>query len=285
MKNKERGGEITMVDVNKHYRMAIFLIVYGPYQDVHDIFLSQFRKNWPDCPYPLVIGNQYYELNDENILTLKFEDGVGGSDRLNKILDTIEADYYLGFEADRVIMDRVETSEVEKILDFIEANNIQYFRCHASRNKKKKADIYEGYLHFFHIRANEPYGVPGSSAIWSKELRSYLRANKINGYQWEALQNERAATTHDRWIDGYATDDRNVFHILHCVEKKKWIRSAKRNLLKDGIDIMESTRDTQTLLETVMAHTKELFMRIPGKTRFRIKKLLKIIGFKFSTDY
>lgn len=273
-----------MVEKGKHYKMIIFLIVYGPYKDIFDIFIEQFKKYWHDCPYPLIIGNEYYPIDEEDIKTIYFEDNVGGSQRLNKILEDYDADYFLGFEADRVIMDTVNTSEIEKILDFMEDNNIQYYRCHSSANRKRISDRYPGYDHYYHIRANEPYGVPGSSAIWSRQLRKELCDKNINGYAWEAYQNERAAKAKDLWIDGYATDDRNVFHILHCIEKQKWIRKAKHALEKAGF-VISSSRLSQSFSESLISSIKDIFGFIPGKSRFRIKKVLKKIGFHFSTDY
>ena len=209
-----------MVDISKHYRMIIFLVVYGPYKDIYEIFLKQFRKNWPDCPYPLIIGNQYYPINEDNILTLDFDETLNGPQRLNKIINLIDADYYLGFEVDRLIMDKVDSSEVEKILDFMDSNNIKYFRCNASVIKKREKDKYTGYDHYYHIPAKEPYGVPGSTVIWSKQLRKEMIEKKLDsGYIWEAYQNKRAALSKEEWLENYATDDRNLFSILHCIEK------------------------------------------------------------------
>ena len=262
------------------------MVVYGPYQDMYDIFLKQFRKNWPNCPYPLVIGNQYYPINDDRIITLDFDENVTGTERIKHIINMTDADYYLGFEVDRVVMESVNSKVVEDILDFMDAQDIQYFRCNASINKKKSKDVYQNYPHFYHIPANEPYGVPGSTVIWRKDLRvSRFGTELENGYTWEAYHNNRAALSTEKWVDHFATADSNVFHILHCIEKKKWIRKSKNVLEKAGFDFSDNNRDTQTIGETITAGIKEKFKHIPGKTRYRIKKVLKKFGMKFSTDY
>lgn len=106
-----------------------------------------------------------------------------------------------------------------------------------------------------------------------------------NGYKWESFQNKRAAMSRDKWIDYFATDNRNLFHILHCVEKQKWIAKSRRILIKKGYEIPRRGRAVQSFSETLMMYFKDCFKFIPGKTRFYIKKLLKRVGFNFVTDY
>ena len=275
-----------MIDANKHFRMVIYLVYYGPYDDMFEIFLKQYKKNWADCPYPLVIANPKYHPNpEENIITLDVPENAKGIERKNIILDTINADYYLGFEVDRVIMHPVDNTEIEKILDFMDENRIRYFRCNPSFFKKKENDKFSGFEHYYHIPAKEPYGVCGSTIIWSKELLDERRGSSIEGgYDWESYHLKRAASTKDKWIDGFATDDRNVFHILHCIEKQEWIRKSKRILEKEGYNFDES-RKAQTISKTIEANLKGASKRIPGRIRFVIKKGLTRLGFKFTTKY
>ena len=100
-----------------------------------------------------------------------------------------------------------------------------------------------------------------------------------NGYKWEAYQNERAAKATDKWVENYATDDRNLFHILHCIEKQKWIVSSKKTLEKQGYVIQG--REVQSYKVTIILYIKDIFKRIPGKTRNKIKKIMKKIWISF----
>ena len=270
--------------MNTHYRMAIYLAAYDPYKDVFDIFIEQFKKNWPDCPYPLVIANMYFQYEGENIIVINCGDEKDPIARKQKALEAVDADYYLGFEEDRIIMDKVNTAEVEKILDFMDKEQIPYFRCNPSFFRKKAENRFPGYEHYYHIVANEPYGVCGSTVIWKKEfIKKREEMGLASGYRWEAYQNERAATTTEKWVENYATDDRNIFHIIHCVEKQKWIASSKKRLEKEGYVI--TGREVQSIKETIISGIKDTFKRVPGKTRHRVKETMKKIGFHFETDY
>lgn len=275
-----------MENFDMHYRMVIVLAAFDPYKDIFDIFIEQFKKNWPDCPYPLIISNMYFKCDLENVYVINCGDVKDPALRLKMAIDMFDADYYLGFEEDRIIMRPVNTKEVERILEFMDSENILYYRCNSSVYRKKKSDQYNGYEHCFHIPANEPYGVCGSTVIWSNRMMHILGDEfDYNGYKWESYQNERAATSHDKWLDYFATDNRNLFHILHCIEKQKWIAKSRRLLIKQGYDIPRRGREIQSFGETLMAYLKYCFKLIPGKTRFYIKKLLKKVGFDFVTDY
>lgn len=266
--------------------MVIFLCAYDPYKDLFDIFIKQFQKNWPDCPYPLVISNMHFKYEGENIYVINCGDVRDPALRLKRVMDIYDADFYLGFEEDRMIMQSVDTSEVEKILDFMEESKVPYFRCNSSIYKKKKSDKYKGYEHYFHIPGNEPYGVCGSTVIWSRRMMQILGEKfDYNGYKWESYQNKRAALSREKWVDNFATDDRNVFHILHCIEKQKWIAKSRKILINEGYNIPNDNREVQSIRETIIAFIKECFKRIPGKLRFYIKKIMKKIGFHFITDY
>ena len=272
--------------MKEHYRLAIYLAAYDPYKDLFDIFIEQFHKCWPDCPYPLVISNMYFDYEWENTIVIHNGDEKRSVIRRNRALDAVDADYYLGMEEDRIFTKKVNTEEIERILDFMDSESIDYYRCNTSIFKKKKKDRFVGYDHIFHIPAKEPYGICGSTVIMSKKLHDYRRANKLDdGYVWERDALEKAFCATQKWVDGAATDDRNLFGIVHCVEKQKWIASSRREFVKMGYDIQSDVRKVQTFPETLYMHLKDLGKRVPIQYRHTIKAIAKKLGFKFVTDY
>lgn len=269
-----------------HYRFVIFLTAYDPYKDMFDIFIKQFKKNWPDCPYPLVIANMYFHYEDDNVILINCGDMPSAADRMRVMMEKVDADYYLGMEEDRIIMNPVDTSEIEKILAFMDKEKLGYYRCNGSRFKKREADRYQGYEHYYHILKDEPYGVCGSTSIWSRKLLDEFGTKfDFDGYQWESFQNARAGRAGKGWVEGYATDDRNLLSILHCVEKQKWIASARRRLIKEGYDIDRQGRQVHSWKETIICNLKNAFMGVSGSKRHKIKRILKKFGFHFETDW
>lgn len=270
----------------KHYRLAIYLAAYDPYKDLFDIFISQFDKCWPDCPYPLIISNMYFENERKNTIVIHNGNIPDPVIRKNRALESIDADYYLGMEEDRIFNGMVDTKEVEKILDFMDKESIDYYRCNASIFPKRKKDKYVGYDHAFHIPMNEPYGVCGSTVIMSKQLHDYRKKTGLdNGYKWEAFWLKKAGISSNKWIPKFATDNRNLFHIVHCVEKQKWIASSRRLFIKKGYEIDPNVRKVQGIKETIFMHLKQSSKLLPAKSRIVIKKVATKMGFEFVTDY
>lgn len=272
--------------MKKHYRLAIYLAAYDPYKDLFDIFIEQFKKYWPDCPYPLIISNMYFDYDGgNNIIVIHNGDEKDATVRKNKAIEAVDADYYLGMEEDRIFCGKVSTEEVEKILDFMDKENVYYYRCNASIFKKKKQDKYEGYDHYYHIPANEPYGICGSTVIWSKKLLDYRKKHNLeNGYVWEAHTLRQASLATEKWVTNSATDDRNLFSIVHCIEKQKWIRKSKKLIQTEGY-VIDNKRVTQNLKDTIYMNIKDICKYMPIKYRKVVKSIAKKFGFKFVTDY
>ncbi len=269
-----------------HYRFVIFLAAYDPYKDVFDIFIDQFYKNWPDCPYPLVIANMHFNYEGNNVILINCGDMPSAADRMRVIMDKIDADYYLGMEEDRMITKPINSAEIEEILDFMDKEKIKYFRCDASKFKKRESDKFQNYEHYYHIPNNEPYGVCGSTSIWSRELlEEFGEKFSFNGYKWESYQNSRAGKDSNGWVDGCATCDSNLLGILHCIDKQKWISSSRKKLIKKGYKIDKKQRQVHSLKETIIFNLKNSFMTMSSKNRHRIKNILKRFGFHFETEW
>ena len=266
-------------------RLVLILPSYYPYKDLFDIFVRQLKKNWPDRPFPLVIANMHFDYEGENAYVINCGNERNQMKRIKKAVEQFDADYYFILEDDRIIMNRVDTEEIYKILDFMDNEKIPYFRSNASVIKKKKKDLFHGYSHYYHILAKEPYGVTGSTVIWSKNLILQILNNFEDAYAFEAYQVKKSALSKERWYENYATYDSNLLHIVHCIEKQKWIPSSRKKMLKEGVDLSNDKREIQSVQERTVVFIKYIFLRVPGFVRHGVKKLGKMFGIQFSTDY
>lgn len=270
------------------YKFAIILPSFDPYKDLFDIFINQFLKCWPDCPYPLVISNMFfdYTTSNESIIVLHNGDHKEFRYRELKAMDYINAKYYLCCEDDRIFTKRVNNKDVEKILDFMEKNDVKYFRTHSSIRKKKPVDQYKGYEHFYHIRNDEPYGICGSSSIFRDDYLRELIENTENEYIYENELLEESYLSKQLYVNNAATDDRNVFHIVHCIEKQKWLRDSKKVIESLGYDLSNNKRDCEGFFQNMLSKTKSFIgIKMPLKYRYKLKKIITKIGIKFITKY
>lgn len=271
----------------KRDRLIICLAAYDPYKDIFDVFIELFKKNWPDCPYKLIIANMNfsYESDNENIIVMNCGKIKESYIRQRMVREQFDADYYIFMEEDRMITDRVNNQDIEEILDFMDEEKLNYFRCNSSIFRKKKKNAYVGYNHFYHIPSKEPYGICGSTVIWRNEYMKELeKIGHDNGYVFENEQLKNAYYASEKWVKKAATDDRNLFNILHCIDKQRWIPSAKKKLQKMGFDIGKD-REELTLFLNIYVNIRNCGKLVPIKFRYWLKKILKLLGFNFVTEY
>ena len=56
-------------------------------------------------------------------------------------------------------------------------------------------------------------------------------------------------------------------------------------MLKEGVDLSNDKREIQSVQERTVVFIKYIFLRVPGFVRHGVKKLGKMFGIQFSTDY
>lgn len=276
------------VTENYDYRFAIILPAYDPYKDAFDIFMDLFEKNWSDCPYPFVVANMFFQHESKlkHFYLKNCGDEKSYRVRRNEAMHLIKAKYYLIMEEDRMFTDKIDTNEIEKILDFMDENDIDYYRLNPSFFKKKKKDKFDGSEHCYHILAQEPYGRSGATSIYRVDLIEKNSNKYADAYMEENGYLEDSYKAKERYLEKAATDDRNVLHILHCIDKSQWIPSAKRKLGKLGYDLSHSTLKTIPLHKAIIQDIKYTFGKcVPIKLRVYIKKVLTKMGMRFSTKY
>ena len=269
-------------------RFSIILPAYDPYKDAFDIFMDLFEKNWPDCPYPVVVTNMFfqYESSLPNFHLKNCGDEKRYRVRRTEAINMVKAKYYLIMEEDRMFTGKIDTREIEKILDFMDENDIEYYRMNPSFFKKKKKAKFEGYEHFYHIPAKEPYGRSGATSIYRIDLIERNSKKYADAYCEENGYLEDSFNATEKYLAKAATDDRNILHILHCIDKSQWIPAAKRELEKMGYDLSDTTLKTLSKKRNIVQKCKYVIgNRVPIKFRYYIKKFLSKFGMKFSTKY
>lgn len=277
-----------MSENNFDCRLAIVLPAYDPYKDAFDIFMDLFEKNWGDCPYPVIVANMHFQYNSSlpNFKLINCGNEKRYRVRRNEAIKQVQAKYYLIMEEDRMFAQKIETAEVENILDFMDANDIDYYRMNTSFFKKKQRNRYKGYTHYYRIPAKEPYGRSGATSIYRIDLIEKNSKKYADPYVEENGYLEDSFHATEKYLPNAATDDRNVLGILHCIDKSQWIPSAKRKLQKLGYDFSNTTLKTIPAWKNIIQIGKSTIgMRIPIKVRFYIKKILSKFGMRFSTKY
>lgn len=283
-------GEVKSMLENEKYdcRLALLLPAYDPYKDAFDIYMDLFMKNWPDCPYPFIVTNMNFQCDYplKGFRLINCGDEKRYKVRLRKGLDAINAKYYLILEEDRMFTQKIDTCDIEEILNFMDEYDVKYYRMNPSFFKKKKRDRYGEKAHHYHVLAKEPYGRSGATSIWRADYIREFQEIYEDEYAAENTYLKESLCMSERYVKDCATDDRNVLHVLHCIEKSKWVKSSQKRLEKMGYDFSSTILATQSLKQYYIYEMKSFIGKcIPMRLRYRVKKILRKFGMKFSTDY
>ena len=183
---------------------------------------------------------------------------------------------------DFFISDKVDNGEIEKIVDFMEKENIVYYKLQTF--SKLKSDKYKKIPYLTEIKDDKKYGVSLLAAIWKKEdLLKMIGGGDYNAWRFEIMRNEEKSHN----LSGKCVyDNRDVLHICHGVVKGKYLPQAIKAMKKKGY-ILNSSNEREILSFKERFEFKlKLYIKnmCPESLYDTVKKTGKKIGFRFTDD-
>ncbi len=263
--------------------LAIIVLSFDGYKDVWPYFFEAFNKYWSDCEYPIYLVNNEAKVEYKNIHVIHTGKEVNWCDRARKAIQQIDSEYILLLLEDYLIGTEVENKNIEQVLNFIDNNDVKYFRLtnipHLRSKMKNNNNIYP-------IFKNEEYGINLQASIWKKQ---YLLTslNNVDGSAWEFEIDflKRAVNEKDEPFCDCFVSTANVMDIHNGILKGKWFPNTIRYFRKRGINIDYINRGKLSFREVIVYNTRfQLRERMPYGLRKKIKKVLIKFGLKFVSD-
>lgn len=261
-------------------KLTIVVDSFDGYSDVWKTFFTVFSMQWPDCPYPIKLISNYMKY--KNIDMINVETEICWSDRTLKALKRIDSKYVLLLLEDYLIGKKVNSSEIENALNYLEKRNGNYLRltnipyCRFNKSKER----------IFPLYADEEYAVNLQASIWKREYLINLLENFLgNAWQFEiGLLSNAVESPHVKLSGCYGMIS-DPLDVKNGVLKGKWFPSTLKYFEKRGVKINWQKRGK-------LSNSQELWygfkFKLKGflsyKERKAIKKLLKKCGIKFISD-
>lgn len=262
-------------------RLSIYVSSPDSYSDVFTIFLKGFRKYWSDCPYEFILTTNSYSYEGLTCICnhLKEDTWV---ERTIAALPRIESKYILLMCDDLIINDKVNNSKIEKILDYMDLNNIKY--CHITPLNFGNKILYNPLLR--KINKQTPYAVNLQIGIFRKDyFIDILGEGNLSAWQIENEINKLAVHSLDENYDDIIGVGEIVIPYIHGVVKGKWFRKAIKYIRNNYSDEV-ICRSINSYKEELFIYLKSFILKnINPKIRLKIKSLLKKIGISFAIDY
>ena len=269
--------------MNNSNRLTITMDLWDKYADVRKYFFESLKKYWPSNPYPIVMACNT-DITSEKLpgeLIISGNDSTDSKRHLD-ILKNVSTEYVLLIVEDGLLLDEVNTSRIEKILDFMDENNIDFCKMIPTPNKKGKKikDLKKSK----YINKRQPYGINYLCGIYRRSfLYSVLDSECKDSWEIEEML-LKVATESER---GYYSDKivvtDNPLNIYFCVEKGRWNNKAVRLIKSNGYEF-DSTRPVWSRMHDFIAKIKHMSSALlPISFRVKLKKIFSAFGIKFAT--
>lgn len=263
-------------------RMCIYVSSPKSYKDVFDVFYACKNKFWTDSRYRFVLSTNYkanyegvYIINSQNMSDTWVERSIYA-------LPEIDEKYIMLLCDDLLISKKIDSRYIEHILNYMDKNDIRFCRLKPLNGGKR----IKGHNYLSYVKMNTPYGINLQRGIYRKDyLISLLGDGLKSAWDIEAeLLKEAQGSSSDYFSDVIACN-KNIFPVIHAVDKGKWLPKALTFLKHEHI-VVSSSREKMSRIRALSQDVKGYYSSILSPSfRKRIKKLLTKIGLKFTTEY
>lgn len=265
-------------------KLTILVIGFDGYKDVWNHDFKLMNRYWKDRPRT-ILSNGYLSPNYQNIEIINCGKDAEWSKKVFEALKIIDTEYVLLLLEDFFITAPVNNNKLLNVIDLMDKDQIDYYQILVQLVKQSwtPGKYYKENKHIRIVPTNKKYPINLQAAIWRKKyLLKALGEGNYNAWQFEMNH------MHDQVNVQKVTcliDDTNMLNLLHGIVQSKYLRFAKRKLIRLGCDISNSERQTLNIKENFKYNLKLLmYSIIPLGLQENAKKIGKLMKIDFVTD-
>jgi len=186
------------------------------YSDLWEPFFTLFERFWPDCPFPVYLGNNSLSFERAGVRLIHSSQGNNWTNRVRDHLKAIDTPYVLLMLEDFFLRHRVRTDRILAGLDVLAARDGRLLRLHP---RPRPSVRLAGWPEAGSIPVGTPYRVSTQAAIWRRETILSLMRDSESIWQFEIRGTERSAAFSDGFFSFW---DSVLPYDHHVVERGKW---------------------------------------------------------------
>lgn len=257
-------------------KLAIVGVFYSGYKDLWVDFVTLFKKNWADCPYPLVIASNTADENEFcGVPLISAGEDAEYSKKVQEALKKVDADYYLLLLEDFFISAKVDNSIIENIISFILSNSINYYAMPMQEfsNSFKGKRIGKARRK---ISTKAEYTVSCQPAIWKRDfLEKCIGKANYNAWVFEGIYTKSKYAHTEDFLNGCVADLSNPLNIKHGALQGKLVPPTVDYFKKNNYTFSnkrETLSKKQYKKQQIKSFVKSL---IPYRFQKLIKRVVK----------
>lgn len=207
-------------------RVAVAVLSCDKYKDLWEPFFELFFKNWPDCPYDVLLFANEVECPDPRVRSILSGPDHDWSSSVKSCLHKIDYEYVLMLFDDVFILQKVDQKKIAALISFVEKTKPDYQKFTPSPKPDIRiSDTIGKYLPTTHYRN-------GLMSIWKRDTLLSLLVEGESAWAFELNGLQRSAP-----LEHFYGVYEEYFEFLHGVEKGLWYKDAVKVLQREGVRI------------------------------------------------
>lgn len=207
-------------------KIAVVVLSCDKYKDLWPPFFELLFKNWPDCPYDVLLFANEVSYDDRRVKTILSGPDKDWSSSVKACLKQIDYEYLLILFDDVFLIKKVDQERLNKLVGYIEQYKPDYQKFTPVPKPDERINKEIGkYLPTTHYRN-------GLMSIWKRDILIEMLQEGESAWAFEIKGLERSKK-YENFFGSYD----EYFHFLHGVEKGMWYRKAAKELQSMGVKI------------------------------------------------
>ncbi|MFC4161772.1 hypothetical protein [Chitinimonas lacunae] len=242
---------------------AILILSCDKYADLWRPFLEQWRRRFPDNPYPVYFGSNQVPCEEPGVLPLLSGPDRDWSSSFRAILRQVPARKVFVLLEDLLVATPIKQDEFAHCVRFMlerDAHHLKYWN-------QIKADRPTDDPLFAEFARGAPYRAT-VAAFWDRDYLLQLLLDGENPWNFEIMGSYRTA-----YSDGFYGMTRPLFEFVNLVEKGSWIPASLDWAKREGVALELERRPVlagrRGLLAQLQVFYFERMIRLPWQTRLR----------------
>jgi len=247
------------------------------YADVWRPFFALLRRNWPDCPFRVVLGTNHRVCDEPGVETLRIGDDRDWTAGVRAMLDQTASDTVLVMLEDYLLRSRVDTGALLARLADHEALGAAYLRLRPFPPPDFRLARFDA---VGEIAPQAPYRAALQAAFWRRDALDAMLVDGENPWEFE-IYGSRRSDTQPRGF--YATWAPHLDYYAG-VTAGKWIPYAVAVCREQGVTVDLDARPMmdarQALTRNVGRAINEAVSAIPWQARERALRWFRATGLR-----
>ncbi len=258
-------------------RVTLLVPSCDRYADLWAPFCALLRRNWPDCPFRVVVASNHVPCTEPGVESLCIGDDVDWSRGVRAMVRAVGTPAVLVVLEDFLLRSRVDTAGVLARVDDFFRLDAAYLRLRpfppADHRLARFPDVGE-------IDPGAPYRASMQAAIWNSDDLLALLVDGENPWEFEVFGARRS----DAFARGFYSAHAAVLDYYAAVTAGKWIPYGVALCREQGVAVDLAARPMmgpdEALRRNVSRVTNEAFNLLPWRARDRMLRWFRATGLR-----